>query len=170
MKQDREPMHTLLRSCVVASAVCLLSIFVAANTALALTQRGYCVVTFILPFTNKIFEFPSWTWPLPMLIAAISALVALSLWATLIVKRKRGLNQVFTTQANRYALAAVVAPLLNVLVFYVLYVRILGGVATSQTLAACMMVVLIGGAYCGVLALRSKGAPIPIRTSAWPER
>ena len=65
--------------------------------------------------------------------------------------------------AVKYALMAVLAPTLNVLVFYVLYVRVLGRVATNRTLSAVMMVLLVAGAYCGAVALRSKGAHIAVR-------
>jgi uncharacterized membrane protein len=46
-----------------------------------------------------------------------------------------------------HALMAVLAPALNVLVFYVLYVRVLGRVATNRILIAVMMVLLVAGAY-----------------------
>lgn len=84
----------LFRGCVAASVVCLLSLFVASNTALALTTRGYCVAAFTVPFTDRILEFPSWTWPLPMMVGAVSTLVALLLWGALLVKRWRKRIQV----------------------------------------------------------------------------
>ena len=62
-----------------------------------------------------------------------------------------------------YASMAVLAPTLNGLLFYMLYVRVLGRVATNRTLIAVMMVLLVAGAYCGVVALRSKGAHIAVR-------
>lgn len=62
-----------------------------------------------------------------------------------------------------YALMAALAPILNVLVFYVFYVRVLGRLATNRTLAVAMMVLLVVGAYSGLVALRSKGAHIAIR-------
>jgi hypothetical protein len=62
-----------------------------------------------------------------------------------------------------YALMAVLAPTLSVLVFYVLYVRVLGRLATNRNVAAVMMVLLVAGAYCGVVALRSGGAHIAVR-------
>ena len=58
---------------------------------------------------------------------------------------------------------AVLAPALNVLVFYVFYVRVLGRVATSRIVIVPMMVLLVAGAYCGVVALRSRGVHIAIR-------
>jgi hypothetical protein len=63
----------------------------------------------------------------------------------------------------KYALMAMLAPTLNVLVFYVFYVRVLRHVATNRTLSAVMMVLLVAGAYCGAVALRSKGANIAVR-------
>lgn len=87
-------MHTLFRTCVAASALSVLFVFVASNTALALTTRGYCIVIFTVPFTNKVFEFPSWTFLMPTLVGAVSTVVALSLWGALFVKRWRKRIQV----------------------------------------------------------------------------
>jgi len=69
------------------SVLCLIFF---ANTALALTTRGYCVVLFTLPFTNKTFEFPNWMWgPIPTSVVGASILASVILWTTLLVRRTR---------------------------------------------------------------------------------
>jgi hypothetical protein len=83
-------MHNLLRTCVLATAFSVLCLIFVANTALALTTRGYCVVLFTLPFTNKAFEFPNWMWgPLPMSVCGASIVASAILWTALLVRRIR---------------------------------------------------------------------------------
>ena len=82
-------MRCLFRSCVVATCVSVLSLFVLSNTALALTTRG-CVVLFTVPFTDRTFRFPNWMWgPMPLSVWAVSTLAAVVLWTVLFVRRIR---------------------------------------------------------------------------------
>lgn len=60
------------------------------------------------------------------------------------------------------ALIAAIAPALNALVFYVLYSQILR-TEPSRTVALLMLVVLVAGGYCGLVALRSKDASLAVR-------
>jgi hypothetical protein len=83
-------MGNLLRTCVVSTALSVLSLIFLSNNALALTTRGYCVVLFSVPFTDETFEFPNWMWgPIPMAVCGLSTLLSLILWTVVLVRRIR---------------------------------------------------------------------------------
>jgi hypothetical protein len=88
-------MRYLFRSCVAASGMSAVSLFVLSNTGLALTTRKYCSVLFTVPFTHKTFALPGWMWGrIPFSACAISTLTTVVLWATLLVKRRRRIEHV----------------------------------------------------------------------------
>jgi hypothetical protein len=82
-------MQKLFRTCVIASCVSVLLVLIWANTGLALTTRGYCVVRFTIPFTDDGFQLPNWMWPTLMSACVISTLIAIVLWTALLIKRTR---------------------------------------------------------------------------------
>ena len=83
-------MRYLFRSCVAASCVSVVSVFVLSNTVLALTTRHYCIVLFTIPFTDKTLALPYWMWGwIPLSVCAASMLTAVLLWAAFLVKRTR---------------------------------------------------------------------------------
>jgi hypothetical protein len=83
-------MGNLFRTCVLATSLSVLSLGVLSNAALALTTRGYCVVLFTVPFTDKTFEVPNWMWgPIPIAVCGLSTLVSVVLWTVLLVRRIR---------------------------------------------------------------------------------
>ena len=89
-------MRYLFRSCVAASCMSVVSVFVLSNTVLALTTRHYCIVLFSIPFTDRTFALPYWMWGwIPLSVCAASTLPAVILWATFLVKR--------TLMQRRYA-------------------------------------------------------------------
>jgi len=80
----------LFRSCVAATCVSLVSVFVLSNTVLALTTRHYCIALFSVPFTDRTFALPYWMWGwMPLSVCGTSTLTAIGLWATFLVKRTR---------------------------------------------------------------------------------
>ena len=79
-----------VRAAIVATCVSMILTFVLSNTALALTDRNFCIVLFVLPFTAKAYRLPDWMWgPGPLLAWIISSGGAVALWVALGVKRLR---------------------------------------------------------------------------------
>ncbi len=64
--------------------------------------------------------------------------------------------------ATVHTVIAVVAPVLNVLILYVIYVRVLG-TAPSRTAALLMLVLFVGGGYCGLVVSHCKEVSIAVR-------
>jgi hypothetical protein len=82
-------MRALFRTCIGANCVSALTFIIVANTSLALTTAGYCIVLFTVPYHRPEFgcaqldvgtdSSSSW---------AISTLSAVALWVALLLKRR----------------------------------------------------------------------------------
>ena len=83
-------MKLLLWGATVATSISAASWFVLSNSVLALTTSHYCVVLFEVPFTDKSFRLPDWTFGwIPISVCGLSTIASVALWIVALVKRRR---------------------------------------------------------------------------------
>lgn len=87
-------MRRLRQIAVVSTSISILLLLFFANTVLAKPLSGRpCVVLFEVPFSDKSFDLPSWTWGfLPFSMLPLSSLAALISWAILLFQWRKGFS------------------------------------------------------------------------------
>ena len=69
-----------VRTAFIVTSVSAVLFGVAANTALALTTKHYCIVLLNIPFTDHSYQLPYWWWNASILLTLLCVPVVLISW------------------------------------------------------------------------------------------